>query len=433
MKRWLFLLIVMMVPRLVGAAEIWLKVGEVRAVHAGRGAKVRVGARGIVRVIDGDKVVRLVALKPGSTSLVIDEQAYSVRVSPAGQKEFIYEFGKAVRGMMGLRMSVEGAHVFIDGTLLRFEDWQDLADIARRHQGQYSFRAQALPDVASAAMAFLQNMAQERGFPILRFTASPEFTAVLPAAASGLRTAVERSLGPFGIRLESSDSTLSIEPLVKTQVILAEVENSFSRQFGVQWPSFYDAQVLPRLSADAALMATLKALEQKGQAQILASPNLLCRSGSEAQFHAGGEFPIKVVSRHFEDVVWKQHGVLLKVKPRADFQGAISLEIETEVSLLDQAHAVDGIPALKVNKVKSHFDLPGKRTIALSGLLRQELSDSSEGLPLLSSIPILGPLFSSKNFQNHRSELVVFVTPEIHSPEVSDKVEMPAGWVRDER
>jgi pilus assembly protein CpaC len=138
-----------------------------------------------------------------------------------------------------------------------------------------------------------------------------------------------------------------------------------------------------------------------------------------------------MISRNARDVVWKQHGVILRVKPKADFQGAISLEIETEISILDMANAVDGIPALKTNSVKSHFDLAGKRTIALSGLIRQEQGRSGEGLPYLSNIPILGRLFSSKRFMNYQTELVVFVTPEIHSPEADEKIEMPEGWVRD--
>jgi Flp pilus assembly secretin CpaC len=41
-------------------------------------------------------------------------------------------------------------------------------------------------------------------------------------------------------------------------------------------------------------------------------------------------------------------------------------------------------------------------------------------------------LFSSRNFQTQRSELVIFVTPEIHSPESDDKIEMPEGWVQDD-
>ena len=123
--------------------------------------------------------------------------------------------------------------------------------------------------------------------------------------------------------------------------------------------------------------------------------------------------------------------MLLNVHPEADFQGAISLEIETEVSMLDMANAVEGIPALKSNTVKSHFDLPGRRTIALSGLLREELGNNADGLPYLTSIPILGRLFSSQKFLHRRSELVIFVTPEIYVPEADEKIEMPKGWIHD--
>jgi pilus assembly protein CpaC len=120
------------------------------------------------------------------------------------------------------------------------------------------------------------------------------------------------------------------------------------------------------------------------------------------------------------------------VRPKADFQGTISVELETEVSLIDMANAVEGVPAIKKSSVKSHFDLPGKRTIALSGLLRKELGESSEGLPLLSQIPVLGRLFSSKNYLNHRSEMVVFVTPEIQTPDLDESMQMPEGWVTDD-
>jgi pilus assembly protein CpaC len=198
----------------------------------------------------------------------------------------------------------------------------------------------------------------------------------------------------------------------------------------VEWPSEHQAQILPKIGVADNLMVTLKALEAQGLAQILASPNLLCRSGGEAKFHAGGEFPIRMYSRFSHDVIWKEHGVLLSVRPQADFHGAISLEIETEVSVLDMAGAVEGIPALKTNTVQSHFDLPGRRTIALSGLIRQESGENKEGLPFLTGIPVLGALFSSQRFIKHQSELVVFVTPEIFVPDRDEKLEMPNGWVR---
>ncbi|MGZ3721309.1 MAG: hypothetical protein ACXVA9_00180 [Bdellovibrionales bacterium] len=428
MKRWL---LIFLIPAITNASELWLKVGEVRVLPAPSGKAVRIGSRGVIKVIDGESSVRIVALKPGVTPLVIGESNHIVHVSPGEQRDFTLALRDQLKEMMGLKLDTSTQPISITGTLLRFSDWQNIAELAREHQGEYNFKAQALPDVAKQALGYLQRLAHDKGYPVVRFRATPRFTAQIPNAAGNLKANASALFKPYGISVESTESELMLQPLVRTRVILAEISKNSSQEIGVAWPSSYEAQVLPKISADNNLMVTLKALEAQGQAQILASPNLICKSGGEAKFHAGGEFPIRIYSRTNHDVIWKEHGVLLRVQPVADFQGAISLEVETEVSLLDQANAVEGIPALKTNTVKSHFDLPGRRTIALSGLLKQEIGESKEGLPYLTGIPILGALFSSQKFIKRLSELVIFVTPEIFVPDADEKIEMPEGWVHE--
>ena len=102
-----------------------------------------------------------------------------------------------------------------------------------------------------------------------------------------------------------------------------------------------------------------------------------------------------------------------EIKPIIDSVGQMSLQIDSEVSTLDESTKVDGIPGLQTNKVSSTFDLIRSRTIALSGLIKNEQGQSSEGIPFLKNIPILGHLFSSHDFKENRSELVIFVTPEL--------------------
>ena len=414
------------------ASEVWIKVGEVRSLTAGSGKAVRVGSRGIVKVIDGENSIRVVGMKAGSTPIVVGDVHHMVHVSGVSQRDFVFALRERLKSMRGLRIEMDAGRPVLAGTLLRFRDWLEISTLAKRFQGEYFFKAQPLPDVAEEALAHFQKLARARGYPILRFRAEPRITAQIPGTARGLRAGATELFKPYGVSVEPTDSRLMLEPLVRTRVILAELSKSEGLDIGIEWPSEYQARVLPSFSGDENVLMKLKALEAHGQAQILASPNLLCRSGGEAKFHAGGEFPIRMISRHSRGVTWKEHGVVLNVKPRADFHGAISLEVHTQVSLLDQANAVDGIPALKSNTVKSHFDLPGRRTIALSGLLRQELGESREGLPYLSQIPVLGLLFSSQRFIKRQSELVIFVTPEIYSPESDEKIEMPQGWVRDD-
>lgn len=411
----------------LAAQEIWLKTGEVRFLAAPPSATVRVGKRGVVRALDSDDGIRLIALKPGQTTVAVDGATYQVRVSFSAQREFEHEMRAAVGRMMGLRLYTDGPRIEVRGTLLRFSDWVRLRNIAENYDGDYAFLAKVLPDVAERALTELQTATRAQGVAVQRFLVNPRFTARISRSVA--RTEAEKLFAPWGIGVEVSESQLEQRPTVRTRVILAEVAKNFATEYGLSWPSEYRANLLPGFATPDALEIRLKALEAKGQAQILASPILICRSGASAEFHAGGEFPVRLTSRHGSEVAWKPHGVILNVKPRADQFGAISLEVETEVSLVDLAGAVDGVPALKRNRVKSHFDLPGKRTVALSGLLRQELGNSREGLPWLSRIPVLGSLFSSEKFLSQQTELVVFVTPEIYIPDADNKIEMPAGWV----
>lgn len=424
-------MILLLLLSLASASEIWLRVGESRLLPAPAAAEVRIGTRGVVRAVDADEGVRLIGLKPGTTSLSVNGHGHLVRVSFGAQKDFARELRALMSEMMGLEVPSFEKDLEVRGTLLRLGDWLEIAELARKHHGQYRFRARALPDVAREALEHLHGLARARGYPILRFSADPQFTAHLPKTAKALKPAVSEIFAPLGVHVTVSETQLEIEPLVRTRVILAEVSKSFAREFGISWPEEYEARVVPKLAGEDTLVARLRALESSGQAQVLASPTLLCRSGGHARFHAGGEFPIRMISRNSREVTWRPHGVILNVKPRADFQGAISLEIETEISLLDMEGAVDGVPAVRKNSVRSHFDLPGKRTIALSGLVRQELGRGEAGLPWLTSLPVLGSLFSSKKFLTRQSELVVFVTPEVASADEDARIEMPAGWVNE--
>jgi len=413
---------------------LWLKVGDVHALSAPPRAAVRVGAKGIVRVLDGDAKIRVIGLKPGVTTVTIGARVYRVRVSTTHQAEFARELRTILQSMMGLTLRDDEVFLTVDGALLRFQDWRRIASLAQRLRGEYAFQARPLPDVAEEARQHFVSLARTNGLPVVRMVSDPTIAILIPQGAKGLKTAVEGHFKSFGVQVRMAESDLHIQPLIRTRVVLAEVAKSSSRQFGLEWPTSYQANVLPNWAPEKDLMITLKALESSGQAQILATPTLLCRSGGTARFHAGGEIPIRASrTRTRIEVQWKSHGVLLKVEPKADYQGALSLKIETEVSLVDMANAVDGIPAIKKNSVQSHFDLPGKRTIALSGLMRQISGQSREGLAWLSSLPVLGALFSSETFLRNKSELIVFVTPEVYVPESSEPLALPEGWVHDER
>lgn len=243
--------------------------------------------------------------------------------------------------------------------------------------------------------------------PIVRF----------PFAHVRLKTknpSLERTLRRLGLAVQEDASSIKTEPVVRVEIAVAEVRKSSQQTLGLSPTTSYTAKVLPTGSWESSgFDLAFNAFESEGHGRILARPNLICRSGAEAEFLAGGEFPIKLLNERVNDVVWKKYGISLKVRPLADASGRISLQLSTEISTIDTTLTVDQIPAMLTNRVSSHFDLLGPRTIALSGLLRSEDHASKSGIWGLSSVPILGALFSSRDWKKFQSELVIFVRPEI--------------------
>ncbi|MGI9521021.1 MAG: type II and III secretion system protein family protein [Hyphomicrobiaceae bacterium] len=175
---------------------------------------------------------------------------------------------------------------------------------------------------------------------------------------------------------------------------------------------------------------TLKALERNGLVRTLAEPNLTAVSGESANFLAGGEFPIPVAQDNDKVTVeFKEFGVGLAFTPVVLSEGRISLKISSEVSELSTNGAVQfsgiAIPALTKRRTDSTVELPSGGTLAISGLVSNNMQKNIDGFPGLKEIPILGTLFRSTDFVNKETELVVIVTPYIVRPTAKSNLAAP--------
>src|SRR4029079_11087960 len=167
---------------------------------------------------------------------------------------------------------------------------------------------------------------------------------------------------------------------------------------------------------------TIRALEQTGLYRTLAEPTLTAISGESANFLAGGEFPVPVGrdANGTVTVSYKPFGVALTFSPVVMSEGRISLRVKTEVSELSQEGAIQladiSLPSLKVRRAETTMELPSGGSMVLGGLLQDNVKQSLAGLPGLKSLPILGTLFRSCDFQRDESELVIIVTPYLVEP-----------------
>jgi pilus assembly protein CpaC len=168
------------------------------------------------------------------------------------------------------------------------------------------------------------------------------------------------------------------------------------------------------MGISSTLESRLRALESTGEATFIAEPRLSCRSGGTARFVAGGEIPIPVVnSVGSTDVEFREYGVILEVRPIVDAAGGVSMRVETELSQVDNAQRVAGIPGLLKRRSATDLNVQDGETIVLAGLIQQQRSVDDSGLPGLSRIPAAGRLFGVRGKRNEDSEIVIFLTPRI--------------------
>ncbi|WP_237717236.1 type II and III secretion system protein family protein [Cupriavidus basilensis] len=155
----------------------------------------------------------------------------------------------------------------------------------------------------------------------------------------------------------------------------------------------------------------------RGDAYVLAAPELNTRSGGSANFLAGGEVPIPIAGAFgAQTVIYKQYGIKLEVKPAVDGDNVITTSLGTEISQIDPSVSFGGYPAFLTRRTSSELTLRPGETIAISGLVTSQASNAIDKVPLLGDVPVLGQLFKSTNFRNNKSDLVIFVTPLIYDP-----------------
>jgi pilus assembly protein CpaC len=214
------------------------------------------------------------------------------------------------------------------------------------------------------------------------------------------------------------------ETMVQMDVRLIEVRRDQLTQLGLRWnqdaagPSLSIAAgggagaLGARIAISATLQSRLDLLLQRGLAYTVAEPTLSCRSGGVARFISGGEIPIPVTDGlGSTDVQYKEYGVILEVRPRADRSGAIHADIDIEMSQMDGSVRVGDFPGFVKRRTSTAFNAQAGETIAIAGLVSRERSRDRSGIPGLADIPAFGAVFRSKRRLDRETELVVLITP----------------------
>ena len=241
------------------------------------------------------------------------------------------------------------------------------------------------------------------------------------------------------------ENQLSVQSSVQVnlRVRIVEMNRSVTRALGVDWAAAGSIGNFAILGASATglgnaltaagavaagtkdVAALIRALAQDNLVRVLAEPNLTVMSGQPGSFLAGGEFPVPVGQQNGTITIeFKKYGVTLGVVPTVLSDGRINLHVNPEVSQLTDQGAVRltaantslSVPALTVRRAETSVELGSGQTYAIAGLLQDQSTQTTNGIPFLGDLPIIGSLFRSSSFQRQETELVILVTPYIVRP-----------------
>jgi len=172
----------------------------------------------------------------------------------------------------------------------------------------------------------------------------------------------------------------------------------------------------------------LTAALKDSTAKILASPHILVSDNREAKIQVGSQVPLATstttsplsggetaTNTTTSTIQYKDIGIILKVKPQINDSGLVSLEITQEVSSLGDNVLIADQAFASINKTEATTNLVAQdgQTIVLGGLIREDITKSKDGIPFLSTIPILGHLFSNTSDNSTRTELIMLLTPRV--------------------
>ena len=170
--------------------------------------------------------------------------------------------------------------------------------------------------------------------------------------------------------------------------------------------------------------------ETDGLLTTLAEPNLTALSGETASFLAGGEIPIPIAQGLGQvSVEYKQYGVSLAFTPTVLTDGRISLRVRPEVSQLSAAGSVTlngfNVPGIVTRRAETTVQLGSGQAFMIGGLLNNNSTNTTDKVPGLGALPIIGALFRSNSFRRQQTELVIIVTPYLVRPVDPSQLKLP--------
>lgn len=430
-------------------STIALGVGTQKVVTIPGITRIALGDPGIAEVKTiGNNQVLIIGQSEGKTTLLIWKSSgqrisYLIAVRRQDPNEIIAEIKKLLGEIEGVSVRMVGDRIYLDGQAYTTQDADRIDQVVSLYPNVKSF-VKIAPNAKKLVAQNLNAAFQKAGLRNVQanVVGSTIFLEGSVESQQDLQKA-ELITKAIGEKVENL-LVVGIKRMILSEVQFVEIRRNGRDRYGIRYPTdisgsaaaiaTVNQELFPGTFGSGASTLTLNASSDlsigfqvnDGYGRLLAQPKLVCASGEKAEFLAGGQVPIPLITNNQFSVEFKPYGVILNLRPTADRNGNIQTEIEAEASEIDTSVAVSfggsaSVPGFRTRKVKTNVTVRHGETIVLSGVFSHDEQKAVSKLPGLGHIPIVGELFKNRAFDSTKRELVIFVTPRIVNPD-SDKI-----------
>jgi general secretion pathway protein D len=219
----------------------------------------------------------------------------------------------------------------------------------------------------------------------------------------------------FGLRPDNGSilNTQSLSPTTAVASTAGAAANAFINR---AFPGFNFL-----IGSEAQPSAILDALHTVTSVKVLSNPSLVVINNQVATLQVGDVVPVSTGSATVlttnntvvNTIDYRNTGIILRVSPRINVNGNVRLDVEQEISNVTPATATSLTPTVSERRVKSSISVATGQTVLLAGLISEQQNGTRSGIPLLDEIPGLGDAFSRQGKKGTRTELIIFVRPQI--------------------
>jgi len=175
------------------------------------------------------------------------------------------------------------------------------------------------------------------------------------------------------------------------------------------------------IGSEAQPSSILDALHTVTSVKVLSNPSLVVVNNQVATLQVGDVVPVSTGSATVlttsntvvNTIDYRNTGIILRVSPRINANGNVRLDVEQEISNVSPQTATSLTPTVSERKVKSSISVASGQTVLLAGLISEQQNKGRNGIPGLDQIPGFGDAFSHQDNKTTRTELIIFIRPQI--------------------